>query len=200
MPKEKKETTEEPPRSKSWACLIYPESALDNWMEKAKETKLKILISPLHDRDYDEKGTPKKPHHHVQVFYASPHSAAQARADFEAFGGIGAERVRDQKQMARYLCHLDNPEKAQYEPSAVVALNGMNYEPFLVADLDRVSVMKEIIRFIRENGLISFADLVDYAEANRADWFKVLSDSRTFLQDYIKSFAWGIQKGIGGTL
>lgn len=43
----------------------------------------------------------------------------QAKDLFEQIGGVGCEKVNSIRGYARYLCHLDNPEKAQYDQGAV---------------------------------------------------------------------------------
>ena len=52
-------------KSREWWCVVYPESAPDNWRELVQETFLEAFISPLHDKDVLPDGTPKKAHYHV---------------------------------------------------------------------------------------------------------------------------------------
>lgn len=177
-------------RSKSFATLIYPESAPQNWRELLSSSHISAICSPLHDKDFLEDGSPKKAHFHVLLLYPSQKSTQQAKNDIESFGGVGCEKVKNATGYARYLIHADNPEKAQYLPSEVQCFNGANFEKYLVAQVDRLAVMREMVAFVRENGLVCFADLVDYAEKEKPEWFKVLADSRTFLLDYMKSYAW----------
>ena len=46
--------------SKAWTGLLYEDSANENWLQLLEETKLKIFISPWHERDLKEDGTYKK--------------------------------------------------------------------------------------------------------------------------------------------
>lgn len=185
LPKTKKEL-----RSKSYATIIYEESAHPNWKESLSSLLVPALVSPIHDRDKNEDGTAKKPHYHVLFIYPSQKSREQATADVQTIGGVGCERVKNITGYARYLIHADNPEKAQYKPSEVQEFCGAKFERYLVAQVDRLAVMREMIAFVRDNKLLCFADLVDIAEAEFPEWFKVLADSRTFLMDYMKSMAW----------
>lgn len=178
------------PRSKSYATIIYQESARPNWKELLASLLVPALVSPIHDRDTLEDGTPKKAHFHVLLLYPSQKSREQAAADIAVFGGVGCEQVKNSTGYARYLIHADNPEKAQYKPSDVQEFCGAKFERYLVAQVDRLAVMREMIAFVRDNKLLCFADLVDIAEAEFPEWFKVLADSRTFLMDYMKSMAW----------
>ena len=40
--------------------MVYPESAPENWREILDETRMRWIESPLHDRDINPDGTPKK--------------------------------------------------------------------------------------------------------------------------------------------
>ena len=188
MPKKK----DEPNRGKTWACLVYPDSAPEGWQATLAGLLIETYVSPLHDQDVLDNGSAKKPHYHVMFCFTAPKSDEQFRKIAQQIGGVGAELIHNTVGMGRYLCHLDNPEKAQYLPSAVRCFCGGDYDRFLVNKVDRMAVLKEITAFIRENGIVTFCDLVDYAAEERADWFKVLSDSRSFVLDYIKSFAWKV--------
>lgn len=46
-------------RTRGWACIVYPESAPDGWMDALREQHLQMLISPLHDSDVTADGEPK---------------------------------------------------------------------------------------------------------------------------------------------
>lgn len=48
----------------------------------------------------------------------------QAVEFFSTFGGVGCEVVNSSRAYARYLCHLDNPEKASYKIDQVRQFGG----------------------------------------------------------------------------
>lgn len=100
-------------RTRSYACVLYPESAPENWRDILSDFHIPCLISPLHDKDVNPTGEKKKAHYHVLLLFDSVKSETQAREIFEAFGGVGCEKVNSVRGYARYLCHLDNPEKVQ---------------------------------------------------------------------------------------
>ena len=56
-------------RMRNFATVIYPESAVEGWMEKLQSFHVEALVSPLHDRDVNPTGEKKKPHYHVLVMY-----------------------------------------------------------------------------------------------------------------------------------
>ena len=74
-----------------------------------------FAISPLHDKDLNATGEPKKAHWHVIVVYGSPTTESNVKSLTERLNApkpIPLEQVRG---YYRYLTHKDNPEKAQYD-------------------------------------------------------------------------------------
>ena len=64
--KKEKET-----RTRSWTFVLYPESAPADWRDKLDDYHIEWVESPLHDRDLNGDGTPKKPHIHVLLSFGS---------------------------------------------------------------------------------------------------------------------------------
>lgn len=187
-------------RVRNFATVVYPESAPENWREIISESKIPVFISPLHDKDLNATGEPKKPHHHVISMYESPKTEAQAREFFKSFGGVGCETVKSVRAYARYLCHLDNPEKAQYSIDDVLSYGGADYIHAIGTASDRTKAIREMIAWIEENDIISFAELLRYASVNRSDWFDCLTTSGAYItKEYIKSRWWELHgKDKGG--
>nr|WP_217265565.1 Rep family protein [Helicobacter pylori] len=61
----KKSAKKDLERTRSYAIIIYPDSANSKWLEILERTCIPCAISPLHDKDLENDGTPKKPHYHV---------------------------------------------------------------------------------------------------------------------------------------
>ena len=97
-------------RTRNFGCVVYPESAPENWLEVLAENKVPALVSPLHDRDVDPQDQPKKPHFHVVIMFEGPKTIEQAKEIFDPIGGVGCEVIKSIRGYVRYLCHLDNPE------------------------------------------------------------------------------------------
>lgn len=112
MAKDKNSTL---PRTRNYACIVYPDSAPENWQNIVAESKIPCFISPLHDKDVNPDGTPKKPHYHVMVMYDGPKTEEQAKAFFSTFNGVGPEVVNSVRGYARYLKHMDNPENTNIQ-------------------------------------------------------------------------------------
>ena len=183
-------------RGRNFATMVYPESAPENWREILAGYYVPAFISPLHDKDVNPTGEPKKPHHHVMLMFEGKKSDEQVREIFKTIGGVGLEKVDSMRGMARYLCHLDNPEKAQYNPSDVVSLCGSDYSYTIGIVADRYKAVREMIAFCEQNQIVSYAELLRYASVHQDTWFRVLCDSGTIvMKEYLKSVSWTQRAG-----
>lgn len=178
-------------RLRNYATVVYPESAPENWKELLSEQFVPAFISPLHDSDINPNGEPKKPHFHVMTMYDGKKSIDQARDVFDLIGGVGCEPVKSIRGYARYLCHLDNPEKFQYDPSDVICLCGADYISTIGLSIDKYKSIAEMIDYVSENDIFAYSDLLEYARRERLDWFRILCDCGTMvMKEYIKSRSW----------
>ena len=183
-------------RKRNFATVIYPESAPENWREILAGYFVPAFVSPLHDKDVNATGDPKKAHHHVMVMFEGKKSDEQVKTMFDSIGGVGLERVESLRGYARYLCHLDNPEKAQYNPSDVVSMNGSDYSYTIGIVADKYKAVREMIAFCKANQIVSYAELLEYASAEQDTWFRILCDSGTVvMKEYLKSVSWGMRSG-----
>jgi hypothetical protein len=178
-------------RTRNFATVIYPESAPNDWKERLANTHVATFVSPLHDKDVNPDGTLKKAHYHVLIMYENVKTIAQAKSIFAEIGGVGCEIVNTIRGYARYLCHLDNPEKTQYDTDDVQSMNGADYLSIISLATDKYKALREIMAYVRDQNLLSYADLLDYCAENRQDWFRVLCDSGTYvISHYIRSLAY----------
>ena len=183
-------------RKRNFATVIYPDSAPENWREILAGYFVPAFVSPLHDKDVNATGDPKKAHHHVMVMFEGKKSDEQVKTMFDSIGGVGLERVESLRGYARYLCHLDNPEKAQYNPSDVVSMNGSDYSYTIGIVADKYKAVREMIAFCKANQIVSYAELLEYASAEQDTWFRILCDSGTVvMKEYLKSVSWGMRTG-----
>lgn len=184
-------------RRRNYATVVYPDSAPEGWRELLNNYHVPALISPLHDRDTNPSGEPKKPHYHVLLMFESPKDYDnQVKPIFAAIGGVGTEHVNSARGYARYLCHLDNPEKAQYDPVDVVQMGGADYSAIVHLPTDDYKMLQEIMTYIRRNQIYSMAELLDICATNNPDWFVLIATSRAYVVDkYIKSLEWEAATG-----
>lgn len=183
-------------RKRNFATVIYPESAPENWREILTGYFIPAFISPLHNKDINATGEPKKEHYHVLLMFEGKKSDEQVKDIFDSIGGVGLERVESLRGYARYLCHLDNPEKAQYNPSDVVCMNGSDYSYTIGIVADKYKAIREMISFCKSNQIESYAELLEYASVEQDTWFRILCDSGTVvMKEYLKSVSWGMRSG-----
>lgn len=181
-------------RTRSWTTVVYPDSAPEGWLDILGELLVPALVSPLHDKDVNPDGEPKKPHWHVGLLFEGKKSKEQVAEYFMKIGGVGIEPISSVRSWARYLCHLDNPEKAQYDTQAVRSFGGVDYFYLIESLADKNKVVGDILDFILANDIISYAQLISYCRRFRTDWFNLLSNSYTlFFTAFLKSRAWEIE-------
>ncbi|MCI6812971.1 MAG: replication protein [Lachnospiraceae bacterium] len=178
-------------RTRNYATVVYPESAPENWKALLQEQCVPALISPLHDRDTNTDGTQKKKHYHVMILFDGVKTIEQAREVFSVIGGVGTEAIKCVRAYARYLCHLDNPDKVRYSMEDVISCSGADYYTMVNLAADKYSAIGEMIEFCIQNNVISYAQLLLFAKENRSDWFRVLCDNGTLtMVQFLKSKYW----------
>lgn len=180
-------------RTRNYATVVYPESAPPDWLAIAGELKIPCFISPLHDNDLNPTGEPKKPHHHVMVMFEGVKTKEQVAEVFDQIGGVGCEAVQSVRGYARYLCHLDNPEKAQYSVDDVRCFGGADYTDIIGLSIDKYKAVGEMLDYLDLHTDMTYYELLMYARQERFDWFRVLCDSGTYvIKECIKSRRMGI--------
>lgn len=184
-------------RTRNFATVVYPESAPADWMERLDQYHIAALVSPLHDKDINPSGEPKKPHYHVLLMFESPADYENKVAPiFAEIGGVGRETVSSARGYARYLCHLDNPEKAQYSPSEVRCMGGADFYAVTNLPTDDLKMLGEVFTFIQEQGIYSLAELLTISQIHHPEWFSMIAMSRCYVVDkFIKSLAWERETG-----
>lgn len=180
-------------KTRAWSAIVYPDSAPEGWRDALEETHVPALISPLHDGDVNPDGEPKKPHYHVVVIFDGPATEGQAKEILVPCGAANGvvQAVSSLTGQARYLCHLDNPEKAQYSAQDVRELSGADYEKYINRLSDRNGAIIEMMDFVEKYQVKSFATLARYAADTNKLWFHHLTtDCGWYMKEYIKSSAW----------
>lgn len=183
-------------RTRNYATVVYPDSASENWLDVLSNEHVPAFVSPLHNQDINPTGEPKKSHWHVMVMFDSVKTVDQAKELFDKISGVGCEKVKSIRGSARYLCHMDNPEKAQYNPENVRCLCGADYHKICSLVSDKYAAISDMLEFCEDNDIVCFMDLVTYSRKNRQDWFRMLCDGAGFfIKECIKSKCWGKSNG-----
>ena len=177
-------------RVRNWTIVVYPESAPENWRDLIDQWHIEWVESPLHDKDINANGEPKKAHYHVLLMFGGVKSYEQVLDLIQPLKCPIPTKVHNAKSLVRYMAHLDNPDKAQYSISDIVSHGGVD-----VADLlkpssgERYSYIKEMQLWCNENNIVEFCDLFNYAASERFDdWFPLLCDNCAFVMNqFLKS-------------
>lgn len=184
-------------RTRNFATVVYPESAPEDWQDVLARHAVPAFISPLHDRDVNPTGEPKKPHYHVMLMFEGKKSIEQVMEVFGSIAGVGCEVVKSVRGYARYLCHLDNPEKAQYDTSDVRSI-AADYISTIGLAIDKYVAIGEMQDFCEQYNVNSFYALAKYARVNRPDWHRILCDcASVFMREYLQSRKWSIEQDCG---
>ncbi len=186
-------------RTRNWATVVYPESAPADWKRILQEVCVPALVSPIHNQDVNSDGEIKKEHYHVMILFDGVKTQEQAQEVFSLIGGVGVESIKSVRAYARYLCHLDNPDKVHYRTDDVLSLSGADYSTLISLASDKYTAVGEMIEFCIQNHIDSYAELLLYAKNNRIDWFHVLCDNGTVtIVQFLKSRYWEIHRYSAG--
>lgn len=187
--KEKK-SNEGGTRTRSWTFVLYPESAPKDWRDKLDELHIEWLESPLHDRDMNANGEVKKEHYHIALLFSSVKAYEQVKELTDFLNCPIPQRVHSIKGIVRYMAHLDNPEKAQYNINDIKCHGGADISELLKPSAsERYTIINDMRVFIKEHNIIEFQDLLDYSAEHEFDtWFPLLCDNSAYvISMYIKS-------------
>lgn len=177
-------------RARTWAAVIYPDSAPENWKELLDDQHIAWACSPLHEFDTNPTGEVKKAHWHIVLSFDGKKSYDQIREILAPLNGPIPKRCHDLRGMVRYFAHLDNPEKHQYNVSEIEPHGGLDVTIALQPSAsERYALIGEMVDFVKAEHITEFKDLMDFAHDQRQeDWFPLLCDSCSFvMQQYIKS-------------
>lgn len=177
-------------RARTWAAVIYPDSAPSNWKDLLDEQHIPWACSPLHEFDTNATGEVKKPHWHIVLSFDGKKSYEQICDILAPLNAPIPQRCHDVRGIVRYFAHLDNPEKHQYSVSDIEGHGGFDVTAALQPSAsERYEYIGQMVDFVRDNGITEYQDLMDYAlSERRGDWFPLLCDSCSFvMQQYIKS-------------
>lgn len=176
-------------KNRHWTFLVYPESAPKNWKEILQETGCQIAISPLHDKDENPDNELKKPHYHILICFPGPTTFKKVNTLCSQLNSPIPKRVLSIIGIYRYLTHLDNPEKYQYNEEDIIVLNGFDIKEYNGLTTSQTLVIKKAIqKLIIDNHFTEYSDLMDYIIENFSnDFYQVASNNTLFFDRYLSS-------------
>ena len=184
-------------RGRNWAIVVYPDSVPENWLEILKMEP--VAISPLHDKDVTAEGEIKKAHYHLVLSYKGSKSFEQIDELARMLRAPIPERISSLTGAVRYLTHMDDPDKYQYDSRDILLFGGFDLESVLgLSTGDKRQLLRDMIEFINKNNVIHLVDFTNYCLSDEAPagWFEILTERNTlFLKEYIKSMWQKNKKG-----
>ena len=175
-------------RARAWTFILYPESAPENWREVLDGYHVPWACSPLHDKDVNATGEPKKPHWHILLSFTGKKGYKQILGVTEGISGTRPQVCHDQKGLIRYFTHRDNPEKAQYDQRDIEAHGGFDLEEYFKPTASEcMRLQNEMIEWCYRHNIVEYRALKVYALHERPDWANELSRSCFEVTQFIKS-------------
>lgn len=174
---------------RNWAFVLYLESAPPDWKEQLQQTGLPIAISPYHDKDLDPDGNPKKPHHHIIACWPGPTTFNVVRQLTERLKQPIPIPLDSVKGMYRYLTHMDNPDKYQYDAKDIQLLNGFDILDYCdMTSSERRELVKRCQQYIIRFDFLEYCDFMDSLMANDENELYDFASRNTLLfNSYIAS-------------
>lgn len=150
-------------KARYFIFLVYPESAPKDWWETLKKSHGSYARSPLHEPDEET----KKPHYHVVYRHGGPATLKTAThaipQDVPANGHV--ELCLHPRNYQRYLVHLDDPDKQQWDGDPRDFIETCNSFPLdLSRDLSKaetLAIRADIFDLCRDYNLTEYADLLE---------------------------------------
>lgn len=179
---EKKSSTKDG-RYRYWTIVVYPESAPEDWRDRLNG--LQWVESPLHDKDTNPDGSVKKTHWHIIIFFDGKKSYEQIKKIADSINGASPQYVQHITGMVRYLAHIDNPEKAQYDKSKIIG-HGIDVSKYLESENDINELEQTIEIYCEENNIIEYAHLVRVSRQFEG-WHKCVSTHTIHFRAFVNS-------------
>ena len=187
-------------KSHQWGFIIYPgDSAPDNWRQILEESYLRIAVSPLHDSDKKSDGTPDKPHRHVLVVFGNNTTSTVSDALSKRCNGTVSIPISDAWCYYRYFDHSRETNKAKYNHSDIILLNGLTETDLKVLSKEEIRQIRlSIHHIITENNICEYSELLDFLAGYDLDLYDYACSNSILFNTYISSFRnRGVKNEIG---
>ena len=175
-------------RTRNWVCVLYPESAPENWREIIDQQHVPWVESPLHDKDVNPDGTPKKHHWHVLLMYRGKKSFSQMRDLTDALNAPPPQKCQDARGTIRYMTHRDNPEKYQYEDEPIGHGGADMMTLCAPTSTETYAIKCAIEEYVCEHGILEYGILLDRLRTEGLkDMHMVAQNNTIYCNAYISS-------------
>lgn len=178
-------------KKRYWAMILYPESAPSNWRDILQEKGVVCAVSPLHDKDTNPTGEPKKVHYHIILCYDGPTTYKSVLSLTEELNQPIPQPLEQLRGYYRYLIHKDNPEKYQYDECLITTINGFDVSNYLdLTNNQVIAILKQLTAFIEDNTITEYADLIKILRENDfySQFLEIAINKTFFLNTFITSY------------
>ena len=176
-------------KKRHWCFVVYPESAPEDWRTQLEQRGIVCAISPLHDKDINPDGTPKKAHWHVIACYDGPTTFNAVKTITDSLNQPIPQPLDSVKGYYRYLTHMDNPEKHQYDAKDITTINGFDVRDYISLTGSQIIDLKmKIQKLIRDMDIDEYSDLMFYLlDQGLYSEYEVASTQTIFFNALIRS-------------
>lgn len=185
-------------RSRNFTAIAYPEDLPESWQDMLDEQCLRWVCSPLHDKDVNADCSPKKAHYHLLFMFDAIKSKKQVQdmlgdlygwSDGSICGIATPQICGDRSALVRYMAHLDNPSKYQYDVADIVGHGGVDVAELLkYSQTETISMMVAIEEYIEEHGITELCDLSASIRYEHPEWYTLVATKCTmYFTAYIRS-------------
>ena len=170
--------TDKDVRSCVWSTISYLDSSSIIDISQALNSHfIPAVISPLHCKDVNDDGSPKKPHYHILLLFKNQKSRSQIREFFvDGLGCVGAEKIFSKQGAFEYLWHANelSPNKPLYDKSQLRFFNCCEYDFY-----DSEELLLHILNNIYETHKKSLSSVLwEYENnINRKYYLKVIKSN-----------------------
>lgn len=178
-------------KSQVWAGIMYQDSAPADWEHQLRMLGVPFAVSPLHDSDIREDGTPKKAHWHVILYWPGGSTTYRTAAAImrDVLHGTIPIPLVSPRGYYRYFAHLDNPKKAQYDPKDIINGNGFDIGNFLeLTTQEENELCRKLVEIIEAQNITEYWDLLLWTMYNEKSFvFEFVRKNTLFLNSAVSS-------------
>lgn len=185
-----------PKPARVWVCLFYPEDgSIDDVVYKlSNEIHCCAWISPCHAPDPTVDGMERKPHYHIELIFDGKQSFERIKEICDFIGAKYPRVCTTKRGYARYLVHLDNPEKEQFDINDVIQIGDDSYFDCITSVADKILLMGEICDFCYQHEIFEYWYIVLYShEHNIIEWLSVLTAQSNFFKAFLQSMQYSFK-------
>lgn len=147
-------------RSNCWSFVLYPDDPIFPDVYRKLMGLADSYWAVQHDSDKKDDGSLKKIHiHFIAKFPFS--SSFKSLSELLSLPN-GFEPVKNLRASLRYLIHLDNPDKAQYNPDSVCTNNVTQLHKAFTEQMDMDDAVLSFLVYLEENPFCSWSMAVKW--------------------------------------